>query len=370
MSLHLLYSNENPNSLSYLYTVLDDVTNEEIVLGEKDIIDIFRGKGTVYNAEWSAPNTISVKGILNQRGYRGLLAIGCDANFVKVYCIHDGVRYVERKYLNYERILKQLVNIQYVTNKDALRDKYNRALPYVDDYGIKMSDKAKNLNVKLNLVGETDYEFNHEAALIITNSHKYLELRIPEFTEVLLSGQFKECEYLKAIELNEGLKVIGPEAFKSCTSLSDIKLPSTLVEIGKSAFEGCYNIKKIEVPSGVKELSNACFKGMEALREVTLNTGLERIGDNVFRNCTELRELIIPPTVKNIGHTAFIGCKYLNKVIAPIELKEQIIPATNIKLTDMAYKAYTGHSAISKAIVLPIALKKQLITDTTIQLYN
>ena len=336
MSLHLLYSNENPNSLYELFKVLDDVTNEEIVLGEEDIIDIFRGKGTVYNAEWSSPNAISAKGILNQTGYKGLLAIGCDANFVKVYCIHDGVRYIERKHLKYERISTQLVNVQYVTNEGALRDKYNRALPYVDDYGIKMSDKAKNLNMKLGLIGETDYEFNHEAALIVTNSHKSLELRLPEFTEVLLSGQFKECKYLKAIELNEGLKVIGPGAFKMCLSLRDIKLPSTLVEIGESAFGGCYNIKRIKVPSGVKELSDSCFRGMGALREVTLNTGLERIGNTVFCNCIKLREIFIPPTVKNIAYKAFIGCKYLNKVIAPIELKEQLLTA--IQLTGIETK--------------------------------
>ena len=76
---------------------------------------------------------------------------------------------------------------------------------------------------------------------------------------------FHDCEQLREVVFNDGLKKIGKLAFYSCTSLESITLPSTVIAIGGNTFNSC-----------------------RQLREVILNEGLEKLGHAAFYCCASL----------------------------------------------------------------------------------
>lgn len=59
------------------------------------------------------------------------------------------------------------------------------------------------------------------------------------------TGAFVDNIYLKQLNLNEGLKVMGCYEFSGCTSLEKVVIPSTLERIGYGVFYGCTQLKQI-----------------------------------------------------------------------------------------------------------------------------
>ena len=93
---------------------------------------------------------------------------------------------------------------------------------------------------------------------------------------------FCDCNKLREIVFNEGLKKIEWNAFYGCKSLESVTLPSTVTEIGSYAFQYC-----------------------KQLREVVFHEGLQKIGAGAFNNCTLLSSITLPSTVTEIDRCAF-----------------------------------------------------------------
>lgn len=69
-------------------------------------------------------------------------------------------------------------------------------------------------------------------------------------------------EDLQALELPEGLEVIGERAFFSCSSLTQVRIPSTVTEIGSKAFAGV-GADQIRLPENIASLASDWFSGPE-----------------------------------------------------------------------------------------------------------
>lgn len=106
-----------------------------------------------------------------------------------------------------------------------------------------------------------------------------------------LPGWFYHRDYIKKIELGEGVTNIGNWAFYGCENLTEVKFATTIKNIGGAAFENCTSLTNVDLPNKLKS-----------------------IGGSAFYNCTSLSEINFPNSVDSIGHAVCMNCENLNKV--------------------------------------------------------
>lgn len=127
------------------------------------------------------------------------------------------------------------------------------------------------------------YDRIEDGAFSNENAQSVLEnVNLPKGLTLIGKNAFQNCNYIKSIELNEGLENIGDSAFFG-TTLGTVKFPSSLKIINDCAFANChiYNLK--------------------------FNAGLKYIGNSAFALSNEHTEevLEIPASVIYIGPYAF-----------------------------------------------------------------
>lgn len=127
------------------------------------------------------------------------------------------------------------------------------------------------------------YDRIADGAFSNENKQSVLEnVNLPKGLTLIGKNAFQNCNYIKSIELNEGLENIGESAF-SGTTLETVKFPSSLKIINDCAFANChiYNLK--------------------------FNAGLKYIGNSAFALSNEHTEKVleIPASVIYIGPYAF-----------------------------------------------------------------
>lgn len=127
------------------------------------------------------------------------------------------------------------------------------------------------------------YDRIEDGAFSNENKQSVLEnVNLPTGLTLIGKNAFQNCNYIKSIELNEGLENIGDSAFFG-TTLGTVKFPSSLKIINDCAFANChiYNLK--------------------------FNAGLKYIGNSAFALSNEHTEevLEIPASVIYIGPYAF-----------------------------------------------------------------
>ena len=81
------------------------------------------------------------------------------------------------------------------------------------------------------------------------------------------SGAFEQCASLETVELNEGLRVLGPNCF-SCTGLLAVAIPRSVVRIEGGAFAHCSGLEVVEFAPGsaLQVLRATAFAGTPAVR--------------------------------------------------------------------------------------------------------
>ncbi len=70
---------------------------------------------------------------------------------------------------------------------------------------------------------------------------------------------------VRAVSLNEGLRVISDRAFYGCDSLESVVIPGSVNRIQPSTFYGCTSLKLIEIHEGVRVIHHNAFDGCENL---------------------------------------------------------------------------------------------------------
>ena len=142
------------------------------------------------------------------------------------------------------------------------------------------------------------------------------------------NDMFRECEQLKKVVLNEGLRKIGKHSFLNCRKLEHINFPSTLIEVCEWAFRGCC-LRDVVLNEGLLEIKQSAFQGCQLLKSITLPSTIHTIGAHAFCGCHGLSEVILNEGLQTIGAAAFASCTSLEGSIT--------IPSTITMIVDSTF---------------------------------
>lgn len=123
--------------------------------------------------------------------------------------------------------------------------------------------------------------------------------------------------YIKTVSIPEGYDRIADGAFSNENKqsvLENVNLPKDLTLIGKNAFQGCNYIKSIELNEGLENIGEKAFYGT-SLESVKFPSSLKIINDCAFANC-HIYNLKFNAGLKYIGNSAFaLSNEHTEKVL-------------------------------------------------------
>ncbi|EJK55111.1 hypothetical protein THAOC_25188, partial [Thalassiosira oceanica] len=111
-----------------------------------------------------------------------------------------------------------------------------------------------------------------------------------------------------ALQLKEGLQIIGDSAFGGCKSLRSVTLPSTVTELSRLAFSDCGNLVELQLKEGLQVIKSESFRNCTALQNVTLPSSVIELRGRAFDNCSSLVDLQLKEGLQVIGEYAFGAC--------------------------------------------------------------
>ena len=125
-------------------------------------------------------------------------------------------------------------------------------------------------------------------------------------------GEYAFCNHivLESVELQEGLEEIGNYAFKGCLSLKRIVIPESVRDIGGGAFDECSSLKRVEITDVEKYIKINCNGG-----------GPTSNGADLFINGELVKEITIPNGTKYMS-AILEGCKSIKRINIPDSLEE------------------------------------------------
>lgn len=168
--------------------------------------------------------------------------------------------------------------------KTKLKSVYSESTKHDENKMVLPAQLLSNITRYIKTVSIPEgYDRIADGAFSNENAQSVLEnVNLPNGLTLIGKNAFQNCNYIKSIELNEGLENIGDSAFFG-TTLGTVKFPSSLKIINDCAFANChiYNLK--------------------------FNAGLKYIGNSAFALSNEHTEevLEIPASVIYIGPYAF-----------------------------------------------------------------
>lgn len=139
---------------------------------------------------------------------------------------------------------------------------------------------------------------------------------IPDDGSVTAIGYnaFAGCTALTDIEIPHTVTQIGNYAFAN-TGLTEITLPSSLtaksISSMGSAFKNCNRLKSVVIEEGVKVIGENMFNGCASLTEIVIPDSVTAIGAAAFNNCSSLIRITLGKNLTKIESRAFEGCNHL-----------------------------------------------------------
>lgn len=108
---------------------------------------------------------------------------------------------------------------------------------------------------------------------------------------------------------------------------SNVVIPATIdgkqvTRIGACAFTLNDYIRTVEVPEGVMEIGMITFAQCPNLETVILPDGLLYINGGAFRECPSLSSINLPDSIESLGPMAFENCRSLTDIHAPEALRD------------------------------------------------
>ena len=73
---------------------------------------------------------------------------------------------------------------------------------------------------------------------------------------------FRDCEKLKKVKIEKGLREIGHKAFYNCLELTTIEIPNTVTKIAGLAFGWSPKLKSIDFPTPNQNCRIDCTAGL------------------------------------------------------------------------------------------------------------
>ncbi|MCM1163828.1 MAG: leucine-rich repeat domain-containing protein [Muribaculaceae bacterium] len=207
---------------------------------------------------------------------------------------------------------------------------FPNSLKVIEDLAFSGSGLRKTEFPKsLEKIGESAFNSGCEGEVILTSIKEIGRdaFRDSHINKLVISGDLKEiknytfygCDYLKEVQLPEGLISIDDHAFYECDRLTTISLPNSVEYIGSHAFGYCYKLELAELPKSLKTIDDYGFERCYSLEINEMPESLEKIGKFAFNNCG-FGDTLDLKFVKELGQDAFSNCGFKKLILSP-ELK-------------------------------------------------
>lgn len=157
----------------------------------------------------------------------------------------------------------------------------------------------KVCNFPSTLISIGDYAFT---------STSIMEIIFPDKLEYLGLGAFQNSKTERVV-LGSNLKVARGSTF-SVSSVREVVLNEGLEEIGNGCFFSCEYLKAIDIPESVRVIEDNAFKN-SALETVSGMEGVRQINREAFGNCNQLKEFPHLDSVEEFETMAFYNCTKL-----------------------------------------------------------
>ncbi|MCQ2219394.1 MAG: leucine-rich repeat domain-containing protein, partial [Paludibacteraceae bacterium] len=183
-----------------------------------------------------------------------------------------------------QRLFQKLPSLSHITIPGNVRTVGNAAF-------INSGLRSVNLQDGLKEIGP--YAF--EGTLIDS-------IYIPSSVDSIASAAFRSCDSLKVISYNASntVSTYSSSPFAKCANVEKVIIGENVTMIQKNLFRDFPNLKTIVIPGNVKSIGNYSFYN-DGLESVKICEGVETIGESVFLNNANLTEIWIPKSVTSIG---------------------------------------------------------------------
>lgn len=190
---------------------------------------------------------------------------------------------------------------------------YNISLPSKSVPSLKFPGKIKGAVVTR--IGDVSTDEDDGTFSIISNHYSQFsgrrptdirEIVLPDSTEDIIAGCFKDFHVLETINIPSKVKEIKGGVFSGCTKLVNLDFSDGKYEINKYAF-GCFEeeLYSCEAQEGIEEFRNLAGRIVYCKAGVLLSENKKE----VLWVCNDNASIEIPRGVKTIKEKAAMGCK-------------------------------------------------------------
>lgn len=211
-------------------------------------------------------------------------------------------------------------------------------------------------------------------AFSIANAEYLKELNIGEGIKVIDIWAIANCPLLESINVDEsnpyfssvdgilynkdqtellfypnGKTPLTTDNSTSVTGGGTVVLPETVTSIRDNAFYMCSNLYSIKFNEGLKNIGNKAFLKCENLQEINLPDTVKTIGADAFSYCNSVKSLEIPSSVQSIGDYAFFStATQIKKIVihheseADLTLGKDWVPNQSDKVNKKIPVEYVG----------------------------
>lgn len=225
---------------------------------------------------------------------------------------------------------KEYLSIKFVDIDDLNRNKINLKEDVISLYlyaneSKELSGNIKNTEFIRSIDIDEGIEVLHENCF-----NKSIDLRniiLPESLLDIKDFALYECHHLLNLSLPDNITNLGESFIEDCFNLKSVSLPSKLLTIGQYAFEDDTSLEKIDFKQADVTLIDGLFKGCMSITnidELNFSSNLKAIPKQLFLECINIKEVDLSKynSLETIGNYAFARCKNLDKITLPSSLKE------------------------------------------------
>ena len=137
-------------------------------------------------------------------------------------------------------------------------------------------------------IGYGTWMIDSEGTLIVKKGTNGFDTRLPDYANESDQPWYIYRDFIKKIELEEGLKGIGKNAFATPTEgesqVTEVVVPASVTEIGENAFKNNDQIEEVKA-EGVQTIGNQAFENCSSLEKVKFGKDLSSIGNKAFNYC-------------------------------------------------------------------------------------
>ena len=197
----------------------------------------------------------------------------------------------------------------------------------IEEIEIISGSCGENVNYSLNLEtgvlsiygtgAMADYSSENRAPWY--EQREYIKsVEIAEGVTTIGNFAFDDCSDLTSVTIPNGVTIIGYVAFRNCHRMTSVDIPNSVTSIGFYAFSWCRGLTSIAIPNSVISIEEDAFYGCDGLTSITLPNGNVSIGGDAFWGCS-LTSIIIPNGVTSIEAGAFSGCSGITSIVVESE---------------------------------------------------